>query len=62
MTTAENIQMLHDGGCQAQAIRMANAESISIEYFDDAFGGYTEFTFADGSIFVISKSGAIDIR
>lgn len=61
MTTAENIQMLHDGGYQAQAIRMANAESISIEYFD-AFGGYTEFTFADGSIFVISKSGAIDIR
>lgn len=62
MTTAENILMLHVGGYQAQAMRMANAESLSIEEFDDEFGGYTEFTFSDNSIFVISKSGAVNVR
>lgn len=62
MTTAENIQMLHEGGYQSQAMKMANAKSISIEEFDDEFGGYTEYAFADDSIFVIAKSGAINVR
>ena len=62
MTTAENIQELHNGGYQAQAMKMANAESISIEEFDDEYGGFTEYVFADDSIFGIAKSGAINVR
>ena len=55
MTTAENIQSLIDGGYIKQASRMANSESVSVEY-DPIVDNPTIYHFADGSQIAISAT------
>lgn len=52
MTTAENVQMLYEGGYEGQAIRMAEAESITVHYSSVETGCVAEaYEFPDGSVF-----------
>lgn len=51
-TLADNIQYLLDGGYIKQANRMANSESISVEY-DPVVDNPTIYHFPDGSTIAI---------
>jgi hypothetical protein len=46
MTTAQNIKELHDGGYTEQAMRMCEAESVSVEIDSEVEKTYI---FSDGS-------------
>ena len=46
MTTAENIQELHDGGYENQAHKMAERESVGYEYQGETV---LRYWFTDGS-------------
>jgi hypothetical protein len=55
MSKAANIQMLNEGGYKAQALRMAESESLSVT--QDWEKEATEYTFADGT--VLRSSGPV---
>jgi hypothetical protein len=55
MSTAQNVTVLHDAGHKAQALRLAESESISIE--QDPKAGTTTYGFSDGSAVVETSDG-----
>ena len=57
MTTAQNIKELHDGGYTSQAIKMAECESIEVE-FDEVetsyvFPDHSHCTCAYGELWIV---------
>lgn len=55
MSTAHNVTVLHDAGHKAQALRLAESESVSIE--QDPTAGTTTYGFVDGSAVVETGDG-----
>ena len=60
MSEAANIQILHEGGFNDQALKMAESESISIE--QDWDNETTQYTFQDGTVLVASGASMIEFQ